>query len=217
MKKLVIAALFLPRELLRPRPVAAQADLDVAARVDVPLLDEPVHRRPVRDLHAEDLRARVGVGVEVDEAEPAVPGGAGADVRLGDRVVAAEDDRNRTRSDDLSDRPLDRLVRPSGVGGDNRRVAVVDQPQLGHRVDLCLEVRPRRAAGGANRARAKACARPVGDEVVRRRADDRDVDALELGRVLRVGKGAEREQARVVGLLSVPAPALERVNHAVIL
>ena len=78
------AALLLPREFLRARPVAAQADLDVSPWLDVPLFDEPVHRRPVRDLDAEDLRARVGVGVEVDEAEPAVPGGAGADIRLGD-------------------------------------------------------------------------------------------------------------------------------------
>ena len=132
-------------------------------------------------------------------------------------MVAAEDDRNCTRSDDLSDRPLDRLVRPDGVGGNHRRVAVVDHLQLGHRLDLCFEVRPRRAAGRANRARAEACPRPVGDEVVRRRADDRDVDTLELGWVLRVRKASEREQARVVGLLPVLAPALERVNHAVIL
>ena len=62
----------LPGELGLARPVAAQADLDVAARVDVALLDEPVHRRPVRDLDAEDLGAGVGVGVEVDEADRAV-------------------------------------------------------------------------------------------------------------------------------------------------
>src|SRR4029079_19103850 len=89
------AVLLLPCEFLWARPVAAQADLDVARRIDVPLLDEPVHRRPVRDLYAEYLRAGVGMGVEVDESERSVSRGAGADVGLGDRVVAAEHDRDR--------------------------------------------------------------------------------------------------------------------------
>src|SRR5439155_9241807 len=153
-------------------PVAAQADMDVSPWIDVTLLDVPVHRRSVRDLDAEDLGAGVRVCVEMDETERAVPGGAGADVGLGDRVVAAEYDRDRTRGDHLADRALDRLVRPDGVGGEDWGVAVVDELELGHRVDLCLEVRPRRAAGGANRPWAKARARPVGDEIVSRCADD---------------------------------------------
>ena len=132
-------------------------------------------------------------------------------------MVAAEDDRDRTRRDDFADRSLDRFVRADRVGREHRRVAVVDHSQHGHRVDPRLEVRARRAARGTDRPRAEARARPVGDEVVRRRADDRDVDTLELGWVLRVRKASEREQARVVGLLPVLAPALERVNHAVIL
>ena len=47
--------------------------------------------------------------------------------------------------------------------------------------------------------------------------DDRDVDSLELTGILRVRKTAERQQARVVRLLAVAAPALERVDHAAIL
>ena len=155
------AALLLPRELLGTRPIAAQADLNVTPWIDVPLLDEPVHGCSVRDLDAEDLGAGVRVRVEVDEPERAVPGGAGADVGLGDRVVAPEHDRDRTCGDDLADRTLDRLVRPGGVGGKNRRVAVIDQLELGRRVDLRLQVRPRRAAGRANRAWTEAGSRTV--------------------------------------------------------
>ena len=100
-------------------------------------------------------------------------GGAGADVGLGDAVIAAEDDRGRTGVDDLADRPLDCLVARDRVGGQDRRVAVVDDPQLLDGVDPGLEVGARRAAGGADRARAEARAGPIGDEVVGGSADDR--------------------------------------------
>ena len=130
MNRLVIPLLALPGELLLARPVAAQPDLHVAARVDVALLDQPVHRRAVGDLDPEDLGAGVGVGVEVDQADRAVLGGAGADVGLGDPVVAAEHDRDRAGVEHLADRALDRRVGARGVGGQHRRVAEVDHPQL---------------------------------------------------------------------------------------
>ena len=79
-----------------------------------------------------------------------------------------------------------------------------------------LEVRAGRAARGADRARREARAGAVGDEVVHRRADDRDVEALELGRILGVGHAGERQQARVVGLLAVLRPALLRIDHRVL-
>ena len=195
------SALVLPGELLRAGPVAAQADLDVPLGIDVPLLDEPVHRRPVRDLDTEDLGARIRMGVEMDEAERAVSLGAGPDIRLGDRVVTAEHDRDRARPDDLADRAFDRLMRRGRIRRQDGRVAVVDQPELGHRIDLGLEVR------------AEAGPRTVGDQIVGRRADDCSVDAFQLGRILRVRERPEREQARVVRLLAVLAPALERIDH----
>ena len=71
MKKLVIPRSACQANPSRPGPVAAQADLDVAGRVDVPLLDEAEHRRAVRALDAEHLAAGVGVRVEVDEPERA--------------------------------------------------------------------------------------------------------------------------------------------------
>ena len=129
-------ALGLPAELLLARPVAAQADLDVAGRVDVALLDQAPHRRPVRDLDPEDLGAGVGVGVEVDEADRAAAvRGAGADVGLGDAVVAAEDDRDRAGIEDLADGALDRRVAGGRVGGQDRGVAEVDDPQRREAVD----------------------------------------------------------------------------------
>ena len=94
----------------------------------------------MRDLDSEDLLARVGVRVEVDEADRAMLRRAGSDVRLRDRVVAAEDDRDRTRCEHLSDRRLDRLVRASGVGGDDGRVAEVDHLQFDKGIDLRLEM-----------------------------------------------------------------------------
>ena len=67
--------------------------------------------------------------------------------RLGDRVVAAEDDRDRAGGEHLRDRVLDRDVRADRVGREDRRVAEVDDPQDGaQRVDAGLEVRPGRAA-----------------------------------------------------------------------
>ena len=57
----------------------------------------------MRDLDSEHLLAGVGVRVEVDEADRAVLRSAGADVRLGNRVVAAEDDRDRSRRKHLTD------------------------------------------------------------------------------------------------------------------
>ena len=55
---------------------------------------------------------------------------------------------------------------------------------------------PGRTTGGADRPRREPRARTVGDEVVGRRADDRDVEAGELGRILRQRHAAEREEAR---------------------
>ena len=53
----------------------------------------------------------------------------------------------------------------------------------------------------------------IGDEVVGGRAHDRDVEAGQLGRVLRVRRAPVGEQARVVGLLAVLGPPLLRIDH----
>ena len=134
-------------------------------------------------------------------------------------MVAAEHDRDRTGVDDLADDVLDGGVRPFRVGGQHRRIAEVDDPQLGERVDAGLEVRPGRAARRPDRTRREPRARPVGDEIVGGRSHDRDIGAPELGGVLGVRGAAEREQPRVVGLVrqTEAAPAFEWVDHAAIL
>ena len=167
------------------------------------------------DLDAEDLGAGVRVRVEVDESDRAMSCGDGAHVRLRDRVVAAEDDRKRTGPDDLPDRVLDLRVRRDRICRDDRRISEVDDTQLLERVDLRLEVRPGRAARRPDRPRPEARPGAVGDEVVGGRAHDGDVDARELGRILRVRHPRVRQEPRVVGLVGEAelAPAVERVDH----
>jgi hypothetical protein len=128
-------------------------------------------------------------------------------------VVPAEDDRQRARLDDLSDRRLDRLVRAGGVRRGDGRIAEVDDAKRGERVDARFEVAPRRAARRPNRTGPVPRPRPVGDEVVGRRAHDRDIRALELGGVLRVRLAAVGQEPREVGLLAVLPPTLERIDH----
>ena len=60
-----------PGEDLRPRPVAAQADLHEVAAADRARLDEPAHRRAVAGQDAPVVGRGVGVGVEMDDADAA--------------------------------------------------------------------------------------------------------------------------------------------------
>jgi hypothetical protein len=129
-------------------------------------------------------------------------------------MVAAEHDGQHTGIDDLADKLLDRLVRSYGIGGNDRGVAVVDDAQLTERVDLRLEMRPRRAARRADRPGREARAGPVRDEIVGRCAEDRDVERRELVWVLRVRRAPERQEPGVVRLVAERLPPLERVDRA---
>jgi hypothetical protein len=153
------------------------------------------------------------VRVEVDESERAVPLRERLDLRLRDRVVTAERDRQCPRVRNLARDRGDRSPARCRIGRDHRSVAEVDDPQLSERVDARLEVRPGRAARGPDRPRSEAGAWPVGDEVVHRRPDDRHVEPAELGRTLRVRRAGEREQPGIVGLVAERLPARERVDH----
>jgi hypothetical protein len=72
------------------------------------------------------------VGVEVDD--PDRPGmadlGDRGRARPGDRVVAAEDDRDRAGRGDLADLAVDERVGPLDPGGDDVRVAGVDDIEV---------------------------------------------------------------------------------------
>jgi hypothetical protein len=70
----------------------------------------------VRQLGAEALAGRIGVGVEVHETDRAVGSGAGSDLRFGDRVIPAEDNRDRARGEDRCDGCLDRTMRAQRIG-----------------------------------------------------------------------------------------------------
>jgi hypothetical protein len=149
----------------------------------------------------------------MEQAEWPVPLGARADVGLGDRVVAAEHDRDRPRVHRLADGVQDGGVRGDRIGRDHGGVAEVDDAQLGHRVDAHLEVRAGEPARRPDRPRPVARARRLRHELVHRGADDRDVDARELAGVLGVGHAGEGEQPGVVGLVAVRPPR-GRIQHA---
>ncbi len=208
-------ALGLPGELGLAGPVAAQADLDVAHRVDLPpprrggtsaSRARPRRRRP---------RCRCRCGCRSGRGRP----GRARPRRRGCRARRSSG-RRRARSAMTPAASTSPTVASiawcvlTGSAGSTGASPKSTIRSSGESVDLRLEVRAGRAARGADRARPEARPRAVGDEVVGRRADDRDVEPGELGRVLRVRQAAEREQARVVGLLAVLPPALERIDHA---
>ena len=174
------AVLGLPRELGLARPVAAQADLDVTARVDVALLDEPVERGAVRDLDTEDLGSGVGMGVEVDE-----PDGA---VHRRDRAMSGSEMEWSPPSTTgigpaASTCPTSAsiaacvLTGSAGITGASPKSTTRSSTKASSFASRC-------GPGGtlaARMARGRSARRAVGDEVVGGSADDRHVGARELG------------------------------------
>ena len=81
--------------------------------------------------------------VEVDDADGAFPAVLGdrGHVRVGDGVVAAEDDRDGPGRTDLADPAAHLGVAFGGVPGHGLGVAVVDHAELGERVDAEPHVR----------------------------------------------------------------------------
>ena len=171
-----------PRQRLGPRPVAAQPDLQEPVAAQRAGLDQPPHRLPVPDQRAELDVARVGVRVEVDHRDAALaevlgdPGG----VRPGDRVVAAQHQRDRARRRDRVDGALQVAHRALGVAGEHLDVArVVDGQVARQPVDAQRERRARpvvgQVAGLADVLRPEPRARPVRGAAVEGRAEDHDV------------------------------------------
>ncbi len=149
----------------------------------------------------------------MDEAHRPVLRGAGADVRFGDRVIAAEDDRDRACREHLAHRLLDRRMRPGCVAWKHGGVAEVDDAQDGKGVKAGLQMRAGLDAGAPNRAWPESCPWMIRDEVVHRRAENRRVNVRELRWVFGVGQSREGEQAGVVGLLSDRRPARHGIDH----
>ena len=182
------------------------------------LLHEVVHRRAVGQLPAVQLGRGVRMRVEVDEPDrlPEMAR-ARAYVGLGDRVVAAEHDRQRAGGEHFGDRVLDGSVGANWIGRDDGRVPEVDDPEMVGPVDLRLEVVPRGRGRRSNRPRAEPRSREIRDELVERCSHDGDVDVGQLRRVLGVGEVGEGGQPRPHGLVAEPVmapPARDRVDHA---
>ena len=156
-------------------------------RRQVALLDRHAERRAVGDADAVQLRAGVGVGVEVDDG---VPVARRTSRRAPAAWAARASGRRRGRAASRPRRAPRAAPRPGARGCATGRpgdlaVAVVHDVEDGERVEPRAQVRPAGVAavvGRADRPRAEARARPVRRAVVERRADDRDVDALERGR-----------------------------------
>ena len=130
-----------PLERLDRWPVAAQPDLDEVAPRDRAGLDQAAHRRAVAGEDAPVVVGGVGVGVEVDDPDAARPADLGdrGRARPRDRVVAAEDDRDRAGRGDLADLAVDQGVAALDPRGDDVRVTGVDDGQELERLDAELE------------------------------------------------------------------------------
>ena len=170
-----------PGQRLRPGPVAAQPDLQEPVAAERAGLDQPAHRLAVTDQRAELDVAGVGVRVEVDHRDPALAEvlGHARGVGPGDRVVAAEHQRDRARRGHRVDRLLQVAHRPGGVAGEHLDVACVVDPQVPQPVDPQRERRPRpvvrQVAGLPDVLRPEPGARPVRGAAVERRAEDHHV------------------------------------------
>ena len=215
MKKVVIPRSACQAKTSGSRPVAAQADLDVAGRVDVALLDQAVHRRAVRELDAEHLACRCRCGCRSGGAR-AARGGARRARSAGSVIEWSPPSTIGTAPAATTCPTVSSIAAcdASGSAGITGASPKSTARSVAQRVDARLEVRPGRAARRPDRARPVPRAGPVRDEVVDRRADDRDVDPGQLGRILGVREAPVGEQPRVVGLVAESPPAPDRVDHA---
>ena len=130
-------------------PVAAQPHLEEPVAAQRAGLDQPPHRLAVPVERAELDVAGVGVGVEVDHRHPAeaeVPRDAGG-VGEGDRVVAAEHERDGPGRGDGVHRVLEGVQRPLDLARRHLDVAHVDHGEVLERVDAEREVGPRAVLG----------------------------------------------------------------------
>ena len=181
---------------------------DVADRVAVRPLDA-VHERPVVDM-----------GVEVHDVEAMR---VGADDRIGDRVVAADDDGERARLQDLPDVARDVVERPSHVRVDDVRVAAVHDPAVDALVIEVAAVSPDvveaalpvdgASAGELERqladlARREARARLPGRALVARRAEDGDVGVQGV----QIGARRAPQERHGPGVGKIPARDRLRVS-----
>ena len=185
----------LPAELSLAGPVATQADLHVPLRVDVAVADKPKHRRPVRQLDVEHLCGGIRMRVEMDQSNGTESRCDCLYVGFGDRVVAAEDDRDRAGGDDLADSCSIAACVRAGSAGSTGASPKSTTRSSSFQSTFASRV-ARRTPGGRIARGAEARSGPVRDEVVGRSADDRDVETGELERILCVRHPRKTSAAR---------------------
>ena len=189
-----------PVERLRRRPVAAQPDLHEVATLDRAGLDQPAHRRAVAGEDAPVVLGRVGVGVEVDDADACRAGGPRRRRSPIGQVIEWSPPRM------IGTRPLGHL---EDLAEDHRVAALESRPgrcwrRRRRRRRGPRTARRRAAASRSRRGCSCACAdrpRPepragsVADRVVERRADDGDVDARAT-QLVRIGDPGQLHEGR---------------------
>ncbi len=208
-----------PAQGLGARPVAAQPHLQEPVAAQRARLDQAAHRLAVAVERAELDVAGVGVRVEVDHRDPAeaeVPGDAGG-VGPGDRVVAAEHQRDGAGRRHGVDRLLERRVGHLDLPRRHLDVAGVDDAQVLERVDAQRQVRPGavvgEVVGAAHGRRSEAGAGPVRGARVERRPDDDHVGVGVRRRLVEIGGGHAEEGDVRAELGAVPRhdrPSLSR-------
>ena len=131
--------------------------------------------------------------VDVDHADRPVPAERLQD-RVGDRMVAADRQRNHVGGADLREEGLDvRVALLEAEPALHRHVADVGDGEMRSRRDPQRVLVGPDALDRAHRARAEPRAGPVGDAEIHRHADERDIEPAEI-RPLRKRLGPERQR-----------------------
>jgi hypothetical protein len=160
---------------------------------------QAAHRRSVPVEVTVLERAGVGVGVEVDESnltEPVDLGHPGR-VRVGDGVIATEDDRHLSRSGDRLHRLFDARQRLLHVAGDHVDVTHIDDTQEAEWIDPGGQMRAVAVHGSVvglpDRLRTESGAGAVGGPPIERCADYRHL-ALDGGKLVEADRRDSEER-----------------------
>ena len=178
---------------------AADADLDRALRVQRAFLDCPAEGSAMMVLVPEQFGTGIAVGIEMNHPERPESLRQRAHDGQGDGMIAPGRQRR--------DSGIDDLVVP-GFDFGNRPFQVVD-PLNGHVAEVrgldelvrlhagLVVVGPHQRGLVAEMARTVACARAIGDRSVEGHAEESDVDAGPVFRLLQQGPAQEGRHTRV--------------------
>jgi hypothetical protein len=188
--------------LLQPQvwPISADPDLHEMITPHRAGLDQPAHRRSVPVEGAELGIPRIGVRVEVDDADSTETQAVGnsGNIWKGDRVVTAEDDRDRAGPYSSPYHLSQIRMALLDVAGRHEHIAHIDNMQFGERVDAENQVGPprdvRRRVAEPYRERAEAGTRTVRRPTVERRPDDHDIRGGEACGIALVSAGDSQER-----------------------